>query len=102
EERQLRCFGHNLNLSVKALLFGKDSNAIETSGTTTINDEKAIEAAFLTWRKVGPIGKLRNFVVFVMASNQRQAAFRKAQIDSGFPHSIMFTMPNGTSGTSIF
>ena len=47
DERQLRCFGHNLNLSVKALLFGTDPNAIETSHATTVNDEKAIEAAFL-------------------------------------------------------
>jgi len=48
KEHQLGCFSDNLNLSVKDLLFGKDSNAIETSGVITVNDEKEIETAFLT------------------------------------------------------
>jgi len=47
EECRLHCTGHILNLVVKALLFGKDSDALEMDAVD-----------FKTWRKVGALGKL--------------------------------------------
>jgi hypothetical protein len=51
EERRLRCFGHILNLVVKAMLFGTDEARLEMS-----------KEDLLIWRKIGPVGKLHNVV----------------------------------------
>ena len=51
-ECQLCCFGHQLNLGAKQLLFGHDVKAIEAHDTNFIN-EKAEEEEFKHWRKVG-------------------------------------------------
>jgi hypothetical protein len=70
-ERRLRCFGHILNLVVKALLFGKDIDALEISS-----------AEFTTWRKVGPVGKLHNIVRWIRASPQRRERFIQLQLEA--------------------
>lgn len=58
EERRVRCFGHIINLVVRALLFGVEFDAFEqevSAGLLTIQHEHE------QWRKKGPVGKLHNF-----------------------------------------
>jgi hypothetical protein len=71
QERRLRCFGHILNLVVKALLFGKDIDALEISS-----------AEFTTWRKIGAVGKLHNIVRWIRASPQRRERFIQVQLEA--------------------
>ncbi|RKK68471.1 hypothetical protein BFJ71_g17788 [Fusarium oxysporum] len=58
--RRGRCFGHTLNLSAKALLFGHNVEAFEEqlSGAAALS-----EAEHALWRRKGPVGKLHNLVV---------------------------------------
>jgi hypothetical protein len=74
DEQRLRCFGHVVNLVVKALLFGEGLSAFkkELDGATDLNQYKV-------WRKKGAIGKLHNLVVYITRSGQRTLAFNKAQ-----------------------
>src|SRR5947199_8306000 len=63
-ERRLRCFGHIINLVVKALLFEKDAEAFEreTIHAAQIEDDlKELRA----WRKRGPVGKIHNIVTHI-------------------------------------
>ncbi|RYC79205.1 hypothetical protein BFJ63_vAg17916 [Fusarium oxysporum f. sp. narcissi] len=60
--RRGRCFGHTLNLSAKALLFGHNVEAFEEQ----LSGEAALsEAEHTLWRRKGPVGKLHNLVVDV-------------------------------------
>ena len=68
EERRLRCFGHILNLVVKALLFGNEESALETS-----------KEEMTTWRKLGPIGKLHNVIRYIRSSPQCRECFHRSQ-----------------------
>lgn len=76
--RRLRCFGHILNLVVKAFLFGNDADAfeVESRNRQGLNDEAAELHA---WRKRGSIGKLHNVVMFIRRSPQRMEEFLKIQ-----------------------
>ncbi|KAF5981720.1 restless-like transposase [Fusarium bulbicola] len=60
--RRGRCIGHIINLSAKALLFGKNADAFEQqlSGAEALSDTE-----YARWRKKGPVGKLHNIVVDV-------------------------------------
>ncbi|KAG7414965.1 hypothetical protein Forpi1262_v016895 [Fusarium oxysporum f. sp. raphani] len=81
--RRGRCFGHTLNLSAKAILFGHDADAFERriSGVGPLT-----EAEHLIWRKKGPAGKLHNLVIAIhrsdlltgMLRNIQQEAFNKS------------------------
>ncbi|RKK91315.1 hypothetical protein BFJ70_g17814, partial [Fusarium oxysporum] len=64
--RRLRFFGHILNLAVKALLFGHNSEAFEDDiqGNETL-DAKAHEL----WRRKGPVGKLHNLIFWIHRSD---------------------------------
>ena len=76
QERRLRCWGHVLNLAAKAFLFGKDADAFEMEDntyTTLRREREQLEA----WRKQGPVGKLRNIVVFIRRSTQRRELFKR-------------------------
>ncbi|KAG6990881.1 putative AC transposase [Fusarium oxysporum f. sp. conglutinans] len=65
--RRGRCFGHTLNLSAKALLFGHNVEAFEEQ----LSGEAALsEAEHTLWRRKGPVGKLHNLVVDVRRSDQ--------------------------------
>jgi hypothetical protein len=69
-EMRLRCIGHIINLVVKALLFGKDTFALEMD-----------TVEFATWRKIGAIGKLHNIIRYIRASPQRRERFLTIQLD---------------------
>lgn len=74
DEHQMSCFGHIVNLVVKAVLFGKGMNTLqkELAGASD-------KGQFDIWRNQGPIGKLHNIVVYVNRSESRQYAFHEAQ-----------------------
>jgi len=73
-EQRLRCFGHIVNLVVKALLFGE--------GLSTFQKQLAMAddaGSYKLWRKQGAIGKLHNLVVYICRSGKRLVAFNKVQ-----------------------
>lgn len=76
-EQRLRCFGHVVNIVVKALLFGEGL----TRFTEDLKDASDFHA-FKIWRSKGAIGKLHNLVVCITRSNQRVQAFNRAQSDA--------------------
>jgi len=80
KERRLRCFGHIINLAVKAFLFGKDPEAFvaEAEQFGLIQQE---EKELKTWRKLGPLGKLHNVVEYIRKTPQRREAFVKLATD---------------------
>ena len=67
EHRRLRCLGHVLNLSAKAILFGDNPEVFEKDIVTAalLKDEKA---ALRHWRNKGALGKLHNVVVYIGTS----------------------------------
>ncbi|KAF6517647.1 hypothetical protein HZS61_003208 [Fusarium oxysporum f. sp. conglutinans] len=74
--RRGRCFGHTLNLSAKALLFGHNVEAFEEQ----LSGEAALsEAEHTLWRRKGPVGKLHNLVVDVRRSDQLTYLLRSIQ-----------------------
>lgn len=76
--RRVRCFGHIINLVVKALLFGHDAEAFEDEmESDSIVDSKRHEE----WRRKGPIGKLHNFVLAIHKSDSLTALLRNLQQD---------------------
>ncbi|KAG7420561.1 hypothetical protein Forpi1262_v016237 [Fusarium oxysporum f. sp. raphani] len=76
--RRGRCIGHTINLSAKALLFGKNANAFEQqlSGAEALSDTE-----YAQWRKKGPVGKLHNIVVDVRISHRLIYLFKEVQKD---------------------
>ena len=74
--RRGRCFGHSLNLSAKALLFGHNVEAFEgqLSGAAPLS-----EAEHTLWRRKGPVGKLHNLVADVRRSDQLTYLLRSMQ-----------------------
>ena len=76
KERRLKCFGHVINLVVKAFLWDLNTVVLEglASGNTTEGDsQKIIE--LMEWRKQGPMGKLRNICVWICRMPQRRDGF---------------------------
>ncbi|KAK8120215.1 restless-like transposase [Apiospora kogelbergensis] len=75
--RRGRCFGHILNLSAKALLFGKDSEAFEGQ----LSDMEALsQAEWDLWRRRGPVGKLHNIIVDIHRSDRLTNLLRDIQL----------------------
>lgn len=77
--RRGRCFGHIVNLSAKALLFGKNASASEEqlSGASTLS-----EADWESWRSKGPVGKLHNLIHDIFRSNRLTYLLRDLQQDA--------------------
>ena len=70
QSRRLRCNSHIINLSVLAFLFKKHPWQQE-------NDYIGPSDTELTqWRKIGPLGKLHNIIMYVQRSPQRLQAFK--------------------------
>lgn len=74
KQSRLRCFGHIINIVVKALLFGTSSALLQQQLGEAGDDE-----AFKVWREQGAIGKLYNIVFHITRSNRRQRAFEASQ-----------------------
>ncbi|KPA35654.1 hypothetical protein FLAG1_11631 [Fusarium langsethiae] len=75
-KRRGRCFGHILNLSAKALLFGSNPEAFENqlSGAAALS-----ETEHDLWRRRGPVGKLHNLVVDIDRSDVLSYLLRGVQ-----------------------
>ncbi|KAG7404489.1 putative AC transposase [Fusarium oxysporum f. sp. rapae] len=83
KKRRVRCFGHVLNLVVKALLFGYKAEAFEAE----IDGESSSgDAQHEIWRKKGPIGKLHNLVHWIHRSDKLTYRLRVLQ-EEFFQHS---------------
>ena len=97
--QRLRCSGHVINLVVKAILYGVDSECMldaalsesdhrgdsELFDTSTVSKFEAVlrskdESSRLdAWRKKGPIGKLHNLVVHIKSGSARRRFFEAKQ-----------------------
>jgi hypothetical protein len=73
-QQRMRCFGHVINLVVKALLMGTGLSKFQKE-LTDANDSDT----FRIWRNQGAIGKLHNIIRYIMRSTQRIYAFNEAQ-----------------------
>ena len=76
KQRRVRCFGHVINLVVRALLFGHRAEAFEAefdgnAGCDAVQHE--------LWRKKGPIGKLHNLVHWIHRSDKLTYRLRALQ-----------------------
>ena len=71
----LRCVGHIINLVARMPLFGANPNALDGEE----EDPDAVLRQILTWRKIGPIGKLRNIIFWIFDSEQRIKKLLKLQ-----------------------
>ena len=74
KKHRLHCFDHIVNLAAKAFLFGKDPEAFEAEADACVQlqqEKKELEI----WRKLGPIEKLHNTVVYIQKTPQRREAF---------------------------
>jgi len=74
QQSQVRCFGHIINMVVKASLWGEDWQAFEAEISTEPEIQKAASARRL-WRKQGPLGKLHNISSWILRSPQRRDRF---------------------------
>ncbi|KAL6406038.1 restless-like transposase [Ilyonectria robusta] len=84
--RRGRYIGHIINLSAKALLFGKNAGVFEQqlSGAEALSDTE-----YAQWRKKEPVSKLYNIVVDVHISYQLIYLFKEVQRkNSRLPNSI--------------
>jgi hypothetical protein len=83
KKRRVRCFGHVLNLVVKALLFGHKAEAFEAE----VDGEPGFDAIqHEIWRKKGPVGKLHNLVHWIHRSDKLTYCLRALQ-EEFFQHS---------------
>ena len=66
---RIRCFGHIINLTVKAFLNVSDSDNLDDNTTITVEQ---IEI----WRRKGPLGKLHNLAIKLRSSTQIYDKFK--------------------------
>lgn len=67
---RLRCVGHIFNLIVKAILYGRGITDFEKRILGCSDREH-----FDLWRRLGAIGKIHNFVKWILRSTQRREEF---------------------------
>ena len=75
ERRRLRCNGHVINLAAQAFLFGKASDDLDYIEFSEADISLPTDAELNQWRKVGPLGKLHNIVVYICRTPQRRQVF---------------------------
>lgn len=76
--RRGRCFGHILNLSAKALLFGKSVYAFEKQ---LRGEAMLTETEYELWQKRGPVGKIHIIVTEIHRSDRLTYMLRDLQLD---------------------
>ena len=74
--RRLRCFGHVLNLVVKAFLWGEDAETFEAEIITRQDLDREVEK-LQAWRRKGPLGKLHNIITWICRTPQRWDRFEE-------------------------
>lgn len=75
KQHRLRCNGHIINLSVQAFLFGEQREEAEGEDRERREELPSVEELRM-WRRIGPMGKLHNIVVYIKSSPQRTQVFR--------------------------
>jgi hypothetical protein len=84
-ERRLHCIGHIFNLVARRILYGKGVSVdIGSEASDQQAEQRAIaeeQKRILAWRKMGPLGKLRNIVAYVRGSPQRIQRFLEIRQD---------------------
>jgi hypothetical protein len=71
----VHCFGHILNLCVKAFLWGHDVEAVERE-IAQGNDYQENLGELLRWRRKGPLERLHNILVYITCTPQRIDCFK--------------------------
>jgi hypothetical protein len=75
---RLRCNGHIINLAAQAFLFDIHPDALELCNNDLVEAGNAVtEEELNKWRKMGPLGRLHNLIIYIRRSPQRLQAFRK-------------------------
>ena len=92
-QRRLRCFGHILNLVVKAFLWGEDPATFDSEINTYQELNKEAEE-LEAWRRKGPLGKLHNILVWITRTPQRREKF-EAKVKQLLPGSKALTLIRG-------
>ncbi|TKA52632.1 hypothetical protein B0A49_13533, partial [Cryomyces minteri] len=67
---RLRCVGHIFNLIIKAILYGRGITDFEKQILGCSDREH-----FNLWRRLGALGKIHNFVKWILRSTQRREEF---------------------------
>lgn len=87
----LRCFGHVINLVVKAFLWGSDAEVFEAQISTYQNLEHET-AELEAWRQKGPLRKLHNIISWISRSPQRHECFQAEVRKSLDPNSTAVSL----------
>ena len=81
KQKRLRCNGHVINLAVQVFLFDNISDDIEY--LEELDERQPIRVPdrdeLQRWRKIGPLGKLHNIVVFICETPQSKQRFRNLE-----------------------
>jgi len=76
-ERWLGCFGHVINLVVRAFLWGVNTEVLEGVGNFDAPEAKEQEIQeLLQWRNQDSMGKLRNICVWICRTPQRRTVLK--------------------------
>jgi len=86
-EVRLRCFGHVLNLAVKAILWGKE---IETFDLNYGEAQREL-GVLREWQWKGPLKKLHNVVTYILKTPQRRDAFESV-VQPVYPEETVHTV----------
>lgn len=72
---RIRCMGHIINLSAQSFLFVNDANTLEDA-TGQGQDSPLTLSDMERFRKLGPLGKLHNFIVHIGRTPQRKQQWK--------------------------
>ena len=73
-DNRIRCMGHIINLSAQSFLFINQADALDESKS---DSESPITLSDMEkYRKLGPLGKLHNFVVYIGRTPQRKQQWK--------------------------
>src|ERR1700710_1294768 len=91
-DNRIRCMGHIINLSAQSFLFINQADALDESKS---DSESPITLSDMEkYRKLGPLGKLHNFVVHIGRTPQRKQQWKLISIG------IWVSRDNGTRWNS--
>ena len=87
---RVRCFGHVIDLVVKAFLWGSDHHVLEASAATLEASGTSNLEILNLWRKRGALGKLHNICVWILRSPGRRDRFQD-RVQHLLPHITAWT-----------
>lgn len=75
QQHRLRCNSHIINLTVSAFLYGKHPDNERQAYRSIKSQIGTLVQKLNTWRRQGPLCKLPNIIVYIMASPQQIQVF---------------------------